>query len=94
MMAAANATLVSDAVLAGDDPTTVPSPKRLGNEFMDEMNVAVLFAAMKGLKTAYLTIRKFPQETIDNCIDKLEDLGYSVDRSRERSYGEIFVTWE
>lgn len=94
MMDAAAATIVSNAAKTGDNPASVPSTVRTGNEFLDEMNMAVLFAAMKGLNTAYINISKYPRDTVDNCVDKLEDLMYIIDRTRERSYGEIFVTWE
>lgn len=93
MMTAAMATTISDAVKAGDNPPAPPSTSRQGNQLLDEMNLAVAFAAMKGYTIAYINIQKFPQQVVDNSVDTLTGLGYSVNRDRERSYYELFVEW-
>lgn len=93
MIAATLATTISDTALTGGTPLVNPSTARTGNELLDEMNLSVVFAAMKGAKSAYLYIGKYPQATIDNCVDTLTNLGYTVSRDRERSYREISVVW-
>lgn len=93
MIAATLATAISDAALTGNSPVMNPSTARTGNELLDEMNLSVVFAAMKGAKSAYLYIGKYPQVTVDNCVDTLINLGYTVSRDRERSYQEISVVW-
>ncbi len=93
MMSSAVASQIASEVRNGDNPSVVPSTVRLGNEMLDEINMAVAFAAMKGLNTTYLNISKYPLTTINGVVATLEGLGYTVDRERERYYKEIVVVW-
>ncbi len=93
MISATQATTISDAVVAGDNPPSVASTARQGNELLDEMNVSVIFAGMKGLRTAYLNVSKYPDITVGSASATLTGLGYTVDNSRLRYYKEIVVVW-
>lgn len=93
MMNAAQATALSDEVLAGTSPATVYSTASEGNEFLDEINLAVTFAAKKGLKTTYLNVLKYPIATVKNGSTTLEGMGFTVNDERLRYYKEIEVSW-
>lgn len=94
MINAAQAQQLTDTVVSGTTPSEVPSTERVGNTLLDQCNFNVCFAAMAGKYTTYVPITNYTSDMINNCIDTLENLGYDVDRSRERSYKEIVLLWD
>lgn len=93
MIEATLATAISDLVRDGGYPPAVPPTTREGNTLLDEMNMAVVHACMRGNKSTYLAVQKYHPTVIANSIETIEMLGYTVDQSRLRSYKELVVTW-
>lgn len=95
MMTAAEAKSISDAVHNNSpiDPLLIDERYESGNLIMDELDHAATWAARSGDYNAYLSITKFSNAVVKDAVDNLVALGYTVDESRVRSYGEILFSW-
>lgn len=93
MLTAAEAKLITDTVVGGGSPAKVPTTIRKGNTLIDQANFNVVHGSMGGMYTTYVPISDYTREMVNNCVDTFLGLGYDVDRSRERSYKEIVLSW-
>lgn len=96
MLTAVEMKSISNAVVNNTsiNPTLISETSPSGNIIIDELQHAGTWAARAGNYAAYLAISKFPLNLVDNAVDVLVGLGYTVDETRLRFYNEIMFSWE